>query len=77
MAGIGLATIFVHCIGGAFTLGFNVGFTAVSSRSYGANNKNKYKQCFRQGLTNLGIMLISFILLGLFSYRIIIFTGQS
>ena len=77
MAGIGMATIFAHCVGGALSLGLNLGFAAMASRAFGAKNKDKYKQYFRQGLTNLGFMLMFFILVATCSYRLIKLTGQS
>lgn len=77
MTGIGLATILVHCSGGALILGFNMGFTTLAGRAFGAGNKNRFKQAFRQGLTNLGIMLVLFILIAFSTYRIIKLTGQS
>lgn len=36
MTGIGLATILVHCAGGSFILGFNMGFTTFAGRAFGA-----------------------------------------
>lgn len=77
MAGIGLASIFIHCVGGTLIHGFNVGFTALGSRAFGADNKIKYKQFFKQGLTNLAILLILFTIFALSSFKIMKMTGQS
>lgn len=77
MTGIGLATILIHCVGGSLILGFNTGFTALSSRAFGANNKTLYKQILRKGILNLGIMLLIITVLGFSSYRVVKLTGQN
>lgn len=77
MTGIGIATILVHCVGGSLTHGMNCGYTNFSSRSYGAQNLNKFKKYFVQGLTNLVLMLFLFVLIALSSYRIILWAGQT
>lgn len=77
MAGIGIATILVHCVGGSLTHGFNCGFTNFGGRAFGAKNLNKFKQSFVQGLTNLGIMLLLFVLIALGSFRLVKWTGQA
>ena len=77
MAGIGLATILVHFSGGSILHGFNVGYCNMASRAYGARNKTKYKQTLIQGITNLGLFLVLFILISLFSYKLTNITGQS
>lgn len=77
MTGIGLATIMIHCLGGSILHGFGLGFTNFASRAFGAHNKYKYKQFFIQGLTNIFIAMIIFAILSVFSYRIVILTGQT
>ena len=77
MAGIGMATIVVHCVGGSLIHGFSTGFTSFASRAFGAQNKEKFKQFFVQGITNLTILMILFAILSLCSYRIILLFGQS
>lgn len=76
MAGIGLATVLVHCLGGSLIYGFNVGFTNFASRAFGAKNREKYNQFVIQGLTNLAILLVLFALMGFSSYKLAIVTGQ-
>jgi hypothetical protein len=39
LAGIGMASIIAHCIGGSLITGFITGFTGFASRAYGASNK--------------------------------------
>lgn len=77
MAGIGIATILVHCVGGSLTHGFNCAYTNFASRSFGAQNLRKFKQTFIQGLTNLGILLSLFVVLAFSSYKIVKWTGQT
>lgn len=77
MTGIGLATILIHCVGGSLILGFNTGFTALSSRAFGAKNKILYKQILRKGILNLGFMLLIVIAFGFCSYRIAKLAGQN
>jgi hypothetical protein len=36
MAGIGMANILVHCVGGSLIKGFITGFTGLASRAFGA-----------------------------------------
>lgn len=77
MAGIGMATIFIHCGGGLFLIGFNGGFVSSASRAFGGDNLKKYQQYFVQGLTNLGFVLLLFILIICTSDKILKFTRQS
>jgi Na+-driven multidrug efflux pump len=77
MAGIGMATILVHCVGGSLILGFGSGFVGFASRAYGAGNKEQYKRIFIQALTNLVVLLSLFVLLGFGSYYLVKATGQS
>ena len=77
MAGLGLATVLVHCMGGACLYGFNAGYTNFASRAFGAKNRRKFDQYMVQGLTNLLLLLVLFSLLGFTSYRLAKATGQS
>lgn len=77
MAGIGMATILIHCIGGSLIVGFRTGYTNFASRAYGARNKDKFKQAFVQGTTNLCVLLALFLLLALGSSRVINLTKQA
>lgn len=77
MAGIGMATIIIHCVGGSLIHGFSTGFTNFASRAFGAQNKWRFRQTFIQGLTNLGILIAAFAALSMFSYKLIMLTGQS
>lgn len=76
MAGIGLAAVLVHCLGGSLILGFNAGFTNFASRAFGAKNKQRYYQYFIQGFLNLVGLLTFFLFVGMMSYRLAIATGQ-
>jgi Na+-driven multidrug efflux pump len=38
MAGIGMATIIIHCIGGSLLHGINIGYSSLASRAFGAKN---------------------------------------
>lgn len=67
MSGIGMATILIHCIGGSLITGFRTGYANLSSRAFGAKNKEKFKQVFVQGVTNLGVLLILFFTMALVS----------
>lgn len=76
MAGIGLAAVLVHCLGGSLILGFNSGFTNFASRAFGAKNKQRYYQYFIQGAINLLVLLTFFLFVGMMSYKLAIATGQ-